>query len=122
MKTTGASHSQTAIHFGISETGMIANWNAILVKNGVNAFFRLKGRPQQSMTKLKTSKYPKILTCEQQLEEEIKLLRIENEYLKSVMLIGLRHGPKNQIPKRIIQELTDDFKSTNHYGLNKMKK
>lgn len=38
MKTTGASYIQTAIHFGISETGTIANWNAMLVKKGVEAF------------------------------------------------------------------------------------
>jgi len=40
MKTTGASYRQTAIHFGISETGTIVNWNATLLKDGVEAFFR----------------------------------------------------------------------------------
>ena len=80
MKAPGASYSQTAIHFGISETGTIANWNAILLKEGGEALFKSKGRPQNPMTKLKASKQPKTLTREQQLEEEIKLMRIENEY------------------------------------------
>lgn len=89
MKTTGASYSQTAIHFGISETGTIANWNATLLKDGVEAFYKSKGRPQNPMTKSKVSKQPKTLTREQQLEEEIKLLRIENEYLKKCHAHGI---------------------------------
>ncbi|MDE5977028.1 MAG: helix-turn-helix domain-containing protein [Turicibacter sp.] len=80
MKITGASYSQTAIHFGISDIGTIANWKATLLKDGVEALVKRKGRPHNPMTKLKTSKESKTLTREQQLEEEIKLLRIENEY------------------------------------------
>ena len=41
------------------------------------------------MTKTKTSKQSKTLTREQQLEEEIKLLRIENEYLKKCHVHGI---------------------------------
>lgn len=41
------------------------------------------------MTKLKASKQPKTLTREQQLEEELKLLRIENEYLKKCHAHGI---------------------------------
>ena len=89
MKTTGTSYSQTAIHFGISETGTIANWNATLLKDGVEALFRSKGRPQNPMTKTKASKPTRTLTREQQLEEEIKLLRIENEYLKKCHVHGI---------------------------------
>ena len=70
MKTTGASYIQTAIHFGISETGTIANWKSTLIKDGVEALFRPKGRPQKEMTKLKSSKPTNTLTREQQLEEE----------------------------------------------------
>ena len=95
MKITGASYSQTAIHFGISETGTIANWNAMLVKKGVEAFFKPKGRSQSSMTKLKSSKPSKTLTREQQLEEEIKLVDI--------------------------LKVTNFPKSTYHYWVNKMK-
>ncbi|EGC91582.1 helix-turn-helix domain-containing protein [Turicibacter sanguinis] len=80
MKTTGASYSQTAIHFGISDIATIANWNATFLKDGVEALLKSKERPQNPMTKLKASKQPKTLTREQQLEEEIKLMRIENEY------------------------------------------
>ena len=89
MKTTGASYSQTAIHFGLSEIGTIANWKADFLKDGAGAFFKSKGRPQNPMTKLKASKQPKTLTREQQLEEELKLLRIENEYLKKCHAHGI---------------------------------
>ena len=89
MKTTGASYSQTAIHFGLSEIGTIANWKADFLKDGAEAFFKSKGRPQNPMTKLKASKQPKTLTREQQLEEELKLLRIENEYLKKCHAHGI---------------------------------
>ena len=89
MKTTGASYSMTANHFGISDTGTIANWKSTLIEDGVEALFRSKGRPQKDMTKLKSSKSTKTLTHEQQLEEEIKLLRIENEYLKKCNAHGI---------------------------------
>ena len=89
MKTTGASYSMAANHFRISETGTIANWNAILLKEGVEALFRSKGRPQKDMTKLKATKPTKILTHEQQLEEEVKQLRIEIEYLKKCNAHGI---------------------------------
>ncbi|MBC9720923.1 MAG: helix-turn-helix domain-containing protein [Lactobacillus sp.] len=94
MKTTGASYSQTAIHFGISDIGTIANWNATFLKGGVEALLKPKGRSQSPMPKLKASKQPKTLTREQQLEEEIKLLRIENEYLKKCHAHGIT--PWNQ--------------------------
>jgi len=94
IKTTGASYSQTAIHFGISDIGTIANWNATFLKGGVEALLKPKGRSQSPMLKLKASKQPKTLTREQQLEEEIKLLRIENEYLKKCHAHGIT--PWNQ--------------------------
>ena len=64
MKTTGATYSMTANHFGISETRMIANWKAILMTNGVEALFRPKGGPQKDMKKSKLSKETKTLTRE----------------------------------------------------------
>lgn len=41
------------------------------------------------MTKVKHSQQPKVLTREQQLEEENKLLRIEIEYLKRCHAHGI---------------------------------
>ena len=57
------------------------------------------------MTKTKASKLTRTLTREQQLEE-VKLLRIEIEYLKSVTPRGLYHGAKE--PNR----------NTNHPRIN----
>ena len=89
MKTTGASYSQTAIHFGLSDLGTIANWNATFLKDGVEALFKLKGRPRTTMTKQKTTKSPKTLTREQQLEEELNLLKLEVAYLKKCHAHGI---------------------------------
>lgn len=72
MKTTGVSYSITANHFGISDIGTIANWNTKFLRDGIEAFFKPKGRPQSPMTKAKQSKQSKTLTREQQLEEENK--------------------------------------------------
>ncbi len=118
MKTSGVSYSLTAIHFGISDIGMIANWNATFLKDGLEALFRLKGRSQNPMIKLKASKQPKTLTREQQLEE-IKLLRIENEYLKKCHAHGIR--PWSQIIKSR-QELTANFKLSNILNITKFSK
>lgn len=89
MKTTGASYSATADYFGISDIGTIANWKAKVLKDGVEALFRSKGRPRKNMIKLNSSKEAKVLTREQQLEEENKLLRIEIEYLKKCHAHGI---------------------------------
>ena len=72
MKTTGVSYSITANHFGISDIGTIANWNTKFLRDGIEAFFKPKGRPRSPMTKAKQSKQSKTLTREQQLEEENK--------------------------------------------------
>lgn len=68
MKTTSASYSQTAIHFGISNIRTIMNWNAKVLKDGIEALFILKGRPQNNITKLNSTIETKDLTREQQLE------------------------------------------------------
>ena len=68
MKTTGASYSQTAIHFGISNIRTIMNWNVKVLKDGIEALFILKGRPQNNITKLNSTIETKDLTREQQLE------------------------------------------------------
>ncbi len=59
MKTTGASYSMTANHFGISisEPSQIGIQN--FFRDGVGASFRAKGRPQHPMTKVKHSQRTK---------------------------------------------------------------
>ena len=42
MKTTGASYSITANHFGISDIGTIANWNTKFLRDGIEAFLNRK--------------------------------------------------------------------------------
>ena len=44
------------------------NWNAKVLKDGIEALFILKGRPQNNITKLNSTIETKDLTREQQLE------------------------------------------------------
>lgn len=79
--STGKSFQDVAIRFGMSEPSLLANWYQTWSKGGVEGLSRPKGRP--SMSKRKSNKPKKKLTREQELEEEIELLRVENAYLKS---------------------------------------
>ena len=52
MKITSASYSTTADYFGISDLGMIVNWKAKVLKDGVEVLFKLKEESQNPMIKL----------------------------------------------------------------------
>lgn len=95
MKKTGASYRETSIKFGILNSSMIVDWNKKFLEGGVDALSKPKGRTHKDMTK--KSKETKQLTREQQLEEENRKLRLENEYLKKLRAFGLT--PKNQETK-----------------------
>ena len=87
MKRTGASYTETALHFGLTNPSMIASWKGKLFEGGVEGLLKPKGRPAMS-DKAKNSqrrKQPvKEMTVEQKLKRENELLRLENEYLKKL--------------------------------------
>ncbi|WP_232843539.1 helix-turn-helix domain-containing protein [Sporosarcina beigongshangi] len=88
MKRTGASLAETALHFGLTNPSMIASWKRKLLKHGVEALNRPRGRPAMS-DKVKNEKNKKHqenneMTREQKLEQENELLRLEVEYLKKL--------------------------------------
>ena len=86
MKRTGASYTETALHFGLTNPPMIASWKGRLLENGVEALDKPKGRPAMSdKAKNRKKKQPvKEMTVEQKLKRENELLRLENEYLKKL--------------------------------------
>jgi transposase len=84
-KTTGASLLETGKKFGIYPPSSIAAWEKKFREGGLEALSNPKGRPSKTMNKKPKRPYKKKeLTREQQLEQEIELLKIENEYLKKL--------------------------------------
>lgn len=86
MKRTGASYQDTAVHFGMNNPALLANWNRQFLVEGVEGLNeRPKGRPSMSKKpKPKPLKPEKPLSREQQLERENELLRLEVAYLKKL--------------------------------------
>ncbi|MEK3800620.1 helix-turn-helix domain-containing protein [Peribacillus sp. FSL H8-0477] len=87
MKRTGASITETALQFGLTNPPMIASWNKKLLEGGADSLDKPRGRPAMS-DKAKNSqrrKQPvKEMTVEQKLERENELLRLEVAYLKKL--------------------------------------
>lgn len=89
MKRTGASLSETALHFGLKNPPMIASWKKKFLEGGAEALGKPKGRPAMSdkAKNVKKGKKPNQqdeMTHEQKLERENELLRLEVAYLKKL--------------------------------------
>ncbi|WP_186673973.1 helix-turn-helix domain-containing protein [Sporosarcina sp. BP05] len=89
MKRTGASQTETALHFGLTNPPMIASWKKKLLEDGAEALDKPKGRPAMSdkSKNVKKGKQPaqqNEMTREQKLEQENELLRLEVAYLKKL--------------------------------------
>lgn len=86
MKRTGTSYLDTAIEFNMNNPSLIANWNRIFLKEGIEGLKeKAKGRPPMSKNKkAKPGKLEKELSREEQLERENELLRLEIAYLKKL--------------------------------------
>ena len=85
-KQTGASYRDTAIEFKLNNPSLIANWQRIFLKDGVEGLkLKPKGRPSMSKKKnLKSTKQEKEMSREKELERENELLRLEVAYLKKL--------------------------------------
>lgn len=102
MKRTGASITETASHFGLTNPSMISSWKKKFLEGGTEALDRPRGRPSMSnkeTNKNNTSKQSKTngMTREQELERENELLRLEVEYLKK--LKAFRKDPEGYLEK-----------------------
>ena len=88
MKRTGASVTETALQFGLTNPPTIASWKKAFLQGGTEALDRPKGRPAMSdknkNNKRKAYKKDRKLTREEELEQENELLRLEVEYLKKL--------------------------------------
>ncbi|WP_419392489.1 transposase [Cytobacillus praedii] len=89
MKRTGASHAETALHFGLTNPSMIGDWKKKFLEGGAEALDYPKGRPVMSDKAKNVKKNQKPtqqdeMTREQKLEQENELLRLEVEYLKKL--------------------------------------
>ncbi|WP_186667827.1 helix-turn-helix domain-containing protein [Sporosarcina sp. BP05] len=89
MKRTGASLTETALHFGLTNPPMISSWNNKFLEGGAKALDNPIGRPAMSdkSKNVKKGKQPaqqNEMTREQKLEQENELLRLEVAYLKKL--------------------------------------
>lgn len=85
IETTGASYGEAARQFKLPSGSMISRWQKIALSGGHTALSKRKGRPKKM--KKKSTKRQQDLhhsTREKELEREVELLRIENEYLKKL--------------------------------------
>ena len=97
MKQTGASYQETAIQFKLNNPSLIANWNSIFRKQGIEGLQeKTKGRPSMSK-KTKQTPAKKEMAREKQLERENELLRLEIAYLKK--LKAFRENPEAFLEK-----------------------
>jgi transposase len=85
MNTNRASLTETALHFNISTSSTILSWKRKFKENGVEALFNRRGRPELMKTNSERKKGRKEEPSElEKLQQENRLLRIENEYLKKL--------------------------------------
>ena len=84
MKRTGASISETALQFGLTNPSILASWKKAFLKGGAAALTRPKGRsPMSDKAKKRKKKYSEEdLSDKQTLERENELLRLEVADLK----------------------------------------
>lgn len=97
MKRTGASLTETALHFGLTNPPMIISWNKKFLEGGTEALDKPRGRPVMpgKSKNPKKSKQPATqneMTREQLLEQENELLRLEIAYLKKLEAFQMDPG------------------------------
>ena len=116
MKRTGASQTETALHFGLTNPPIISSWKKKFLGGGVEALDNPKGRPAMSdkAKSVKNSKQPvqqDKMTREQKLERENELLRLEVAYLKK--LKAFQMDPEGYLAKQK-QRYHSNSKKTSH--------
>ena len=114
MKRTGASVTETALQFGLTNPPTIASWKKAFLQGGTEALDRPKGRPAMSdknkNNKRKAYKKDRKLTREEELEQENELLRLEVEYLKK--LRAFQMDPDGYLEKHRQRYHTNSKKNT----------
>lgn len=84
IHNTGASIRKTAAHFNIPSPQSVSSWLRIYNEHGKEALF-IENRGKSMMKKsYKTQKNTKKNETNEDLLEEVKRLRMENEYLKKL--------------------------------------
>lgn len=99
MRRNRASLPETALHFNISAPSTIWSWQRTFEEKGAEALFKRRGRPNQMTTRDKQHRGKNEESSElEKLQREIRLLRIENEYLKKLraLIQGSRDTDKSK--------------------------
>ena len=116
MKRTGATLTETAIHFGLTNPPMITSWKKKFLEGGTEALDKPRGRPAMpgKSTNTKKSKQPVAqneMTREQLLEQENELLRLEIAYLKK--LEAFQMDPEGYLEKHKQRYHSNSKKTSN---------
>lgn len=93
MWSNRASLPETALRFDISTPSTIWSWEKKYREKGVEALFNRRGRPKDMKTNHKHNQGREESFELEKLQREIRMLRIENEYLKK--LKALMQKPEN---------------------------
>ena len=93
MLITKSSAQEVANHFSMNNSSLIISWKHKFLNGGVEALSKTKGKPQ--MNKNKNATREKMLTREEELEYENKLLKAELAFLKKLRASGMN------VPERL---------------------
>lgn len=101
MHTHNASYRQTAAHFNIPSFSSIINWEKIYLAQGPEALYIEKrgGNRNMSSSKTSTKATSRKRLTEEELLEENKRLRMENEYLKKLNAL-IQERENSQFPTK----------------------
>ena len=139
MKRTGASQTETALHFGLTNPPMIASWNKKFLEGGAEALDNPKGRPAMSdkAKNVKKSKKPAQqdeMTREQKLEQRKRTSSFGGRVFKKVKSFSDGSGRLSRKAQAALSfELKENFQlknvlqivgipeSTYHYHIKGMK-
>ncbi|MBT2739949.1 helix-turn-helix domain-containing protein [Bacillus sp. ISL-77] len=91
MCSNRASLPETALHFDLSTPSTIWSWEKKYKEKGVEALFNRRGRPKDMTTNHKHNQGKESIEVEK-LQREIRMLRIENEYLKKLQALMQEPG------------------------------
>lgn len=93
-QSTGASYSETAKTFNLTNPSMIANWHRVYTEGGTEALTKPIGRPSKMVKKpskkdIRQREETSDQTELERLHQEVMYLKIENAYLKKLKELGL---------------------------------
>ena len=99
------SDSQTALIFGITNTGTVCAWRKKYITGGTEALFQKQGRRSKMPKKSLIPNKPREEWTEQ---EELAYLRMENAYLKKYLALVQEEEKQQQVKEKEKSQLSEN--------------